>query len=940
MSFVLLRELYQLQIIEGQDFIDDFQIRTTKTRVIKSARGKIYDRNGRLIASNSLAYTLTLEDNGSYESTRQKNLALNAIAYKIIHILWKNGDSVSIGFHIVVGENGGFVYDVEPGFTLSRFKADVFGHPYIDELTEEEKNASAQDMIDFLAGVKGFSIVPTGEDAYTAEELEKYGLPQAFTQQELLEIAKIRYMLNTNSFKKYMPVTVATNVSEESVAALMENQAILTGIDIIEDSTREYVDEISMGPILGYIGQASAEELEQLRTQNPDYTNNAIIGKAGIEQSMELTLQGTDGRETVTVDNLGKVLSIEEDTKVEPIAGNDIQLTIDTEMQAGIYEILKQRVAGILLSKIEASKEFNFDYIIDSGQINIPVYDVYNALVDNCVIDIRLFDRTDASEIEKALYGKFQIKQEQVFAQIRERLTGANPQPFNKESEEIQEYLSYICNNLLRDELQVISIDAVDVGDPIYKAWNDDQSISLKEYLTYAATQHWVNTELFSPEGDYLDSLEVYQALTNYIVDTLKTDYGFSKLLYKYMLKEDTISGSDLCLVLYEQGVLDKDDGSYEALASGAVWPYEFIVNKIFTLDIEPAMLALMPFSASAVVVDIKTGDVVALVSYPGYFNNRLTNDMDTDYFIKLALDQSSPFFNKATQQRTAPGSTMKLLSTIAGMMEGVINDGTYFNCTGSFDFVSPPIACWNTYGHGPIEVTEAIQESCNYFFNMVGFELGKVGDNEFSEEQSLAMLQKYASWVGLDRVTGIEIDEAPPHVSDSLAVPSYMGQGTHMYSTVQLARYALVMATRGTVFKLTLLDKELSPTGAVIEDYPPVIENQISQVPENVWDDIHNGMRRVVQIHSMFDKVNLEVSAKTGTAQIDLYHPDHGLFVGFAPSYDPQYAIACRVENGYSSGNACLVAADIVNYIFNLRDPNTIITGYAAGDSSDTSND
>mgnify|MGYP000721361245 FL=1 len=97
-----------------------------------------------------------------------------------------------------------------------------------------------------------------------------------------------------------------------------------------------------------------------------------------------------------------------------------------------------------------------------------------------------------------------------------------------------------------------------------------------------------------------------------------------------------------------------------------------------------------MPCSASAVVVDVKTGDVVALVSYPGYDNNRLTNDMDTDYYAKLALDQSSPFFNKATQQTTAPGSTLKLLSTIAGMEEGIIDEGTYIECTGTFDYVDP----------------------------------------------------------------------------------------------------------------------------------------------------------------------------------------------------------------------------------------------------------
>ena len=106
-------------------------------------------------------------------------------------------------------------------------------------------------------------------------------------------------------------------------------------------------------------------------------------------------------------------------------------------------------------------------------------------------------------------------------------------------------------------------------------------------------------------------------------VDYLKTDLGFSKLLYKYLLMNDQISGQDLCLVLYEQGVLSKEDEAYSRLASGELNSYDFMINKIANLEIEPAQLALKPCSASAVVTDVNTGKVVACVSYPGYDNNR-----------------------------------------------------------------------------------------------------------------------------------------------------------------------------------------------------------------------------------------------------------------------------------------------------------------------------
>ena len=943
MSVVLVRRLFDLQIIQGEDYISKFQARTTKERVLKSTRGNILDRNGDILASNVLSYSLTLEDNGTYTSTREKNLTLNGVAYQVLQILHSNGDDITHSFHIVVDKNGEYAFDVAEGFTLNRFRADIYGQALIDDLKDEQKTATADQMMEFLTGSEKFSIVLSGDRAYTEDELTSHGLPLTLTKQEMLDIATIRYELNTNSFKKYMQVTIATNVSEKSVAAIMENKTGLQGIDVVEDSIRQYIDDESMAPILGYTGKASSEELTELRKQNPDYSNDAIVGKAGIEQYMELTLQGTDGKETVSVDNLGKVLKIDEDTKVEPVAGDDVQLTIDTDWQSAIYQILKQRVAGVLLTKIDAAKTFDYTYVTDASQIRIPIYDVYNALISNSVIDITKFSNEDASDIEKNLYAKFQQKQQEVFDTITNRLTMDNPPAYKDESKEFQEYLSYICDTILRDTLGVIKKDSVDTSDATYQAWTTDQSISLKDYLNYAASQNWIDISVISPDGEYLDSNEVYKALTDYITDYLKTDTGFSKLLYKYMLMNDQISGQDICLVLYEQGVLSKDDSSYESLASGQMSAYDFMINKIANLEIEPAQLALAPCSASAVITDVNTGKVLACVSYPGYDNNKLSNNMDTSYYSKLALDQSSPFFNKATQQTTAPGSTLKLLSTITGMMEGIIDDGTYYECTGKFDLVTPAIYCWNRQGHGSLEIRGAIEQSCNYFFNMIGFLAGKNADGDFSETLSLSKLQQYASEIGLDEKTGIEISEASPHVSDSKAVPSYIGQGNHLFSTSQLARYATALATSGTVYDLSLLDKVTDSQGKILTEYAPSVKNQMTDVPSSVWDDIHDGMRRVVETHEQFNGLGVTLSGKTGTAELDIYHPNHGLFIGYTTSAStdaPEYALAVRIANGYSSGNACLTANDILQYIYDLADEDTILTGYASSDTSNTSND
>ena len=110
--------------------------------------------------------------------------------------------------------------------------------------------------------------------------------------------------------------------------------------------------------------------------------------------------------------------------------------------------------------------------------------------------------------------------------------------------------------------------------------------------------------------------------------------------------------------------------------------------------------------------------------------------------------------------------------------------------------------------------------------------------------------------------------------------------------------------------------------------------------ISSNIWDDIHDGMYRVVQTHDQFNGLGVEVAGKTGTAEIDYYHPNNALFVGYAPVSEPKYAISVRIANGYASGNACLAANDIFKYIFGLADESTILTGYAASDTSNVSND
>ena len=359
---------------------------------------------------------------------------------------------------------------------------------------------------------------------------------------------------------------------------------------------------------------------------------------------------------------------------------------------------------------------------------------------------------------------------------------------------------------------------------------------------------------------------------------------------------------------------------------------------KINNLEIKPSQLALDPCSGSLVITDVNTGETLACVTYPGYDNNRLANQMDTAYYSKLSSDLSRPFYNKATQQKTAPGSTFKIVTAIAGMQEGIINDDYYINCTGAFNLIQPSPHCWNLSGHGVLGVQSAIKESCNIFFYNVAYDMARDEKNNFSDSLGLSKLQKYAKLFQLDEKSGLELSEAQPEISDEDVIRSAIGQGTHNYTTAQLARYVTTIANRGTSYSLSLLDKVTDSKGNVLNDFTPEVINTMD-IPDYEWDIVQAGMREVVQNNEAFSDLDFPVSGKTGTAE-NTGHPSHGLFVGYAPSDSPEIAIAVRIANGYSSGNAAAVAKDIIKYKYELADKSQLVTGTAASGVSTAQTD
>lgn len=266
------------------------------------------------------------------------------------------------------------------------------------------------------------------------------------------------------------------------------------------------------------------------------------------------------GSEKLYVNNVGKVIKTVKGTN--PKAGNDLYLTIDANLQKAAYNILEQELAGVLLAKIQNSLDFDRNKVEDGSDVIIPIGDVYNAMINNDVLDMTHFTDPDAGEAEKEVASAFSIRKEEVKNTLTKVLNDSKAAAYKDQPKEVQAYLTYLVSDVLTNGTGVLMSKSIDTKDATYKAWKDEESINVYTYLNYAISKNWIDTSLLKDyiksNEQYSDSGEVYQGIINYILDYINTDNNFDKLIYRYMIKSGTITGRQICMMLYEQNILDK----------------------------------------------------------------------------------------------------------------------------------------------------------------------------------------------------------------------------------------------------------------------------------------------------------------------------------------------------------------------------------------------
>ena len=924
LSFALIARIFKLQIVKGEEYLDNFVLMIQKDRSIPASRGNIYDVNGNILAYNDLAYSIKFED--VYESSSKKDEQINNTLREVIDIVDNNGGELISDFEIILNEDNEFEFGVT-GFNKDRFLADIYGYSYIDDLKKEVKlyNCSAQDVINHFADKDKYEIGAYEKKDGKSNFLIGYG----YTNEEMLKLIAARYEIDKNAYQKFISTTIASNISDKTVTIVMENSSRFQGVTVEEEYLRKYVQGEYFSHIIGYVASISTEEFKELNSEITDesrkYYINDLVGKSGIEKEMEDELRGINGSEIIHVDKMGGTINTS--NLISPQAGSDLYLTIDKDLQIATYDILEKKLSSILLEQIVSNSEKYFTDEMERDK-RISIDEVYFSFFRNNILSFSNMFKPTASEYEKNIAEAFTAYRDNVLLKLEKDLVEGG-KDYKKLPDEYKIYQSHISNYVINTFFN----DHVDKSDSVYIDWRVNETINIKDFLLYSISMNWIDVTKLESNSQYLNKEEIYEKLVSNILESLTEDSSFSNKILENMIKFDKISPMDIIYSLWKQGVIEISLDEYVKLNSKKITAYNFIREKIEKLEITPAQLALEPCSASCVITDTMTGDVLALVSYPSYDNNLIRN---TAYYNKINNDLSRPLWNYATQQKTAPGSTYKLVSTATFLEEEVASKYDKIRCDGIFNELEPHVKCWiYPSAHGNMNATSAIENSCNDYFSEMMYDLC-FEDNAFSSVKGIDLLSYYATMFGLNSKSGIEISEAEPNMATDYPIPASIGQSNHNYTTVGLASYVNIIANKGTNYRLTLLEKLKDSSGNLIKTYRNEVVKELD-FKDSTWDVIHKGMELACAKKSFFNTFEIKVAGKTGTAQESANKANHALFIGYAPADNPEISISTRIANGYTSNYAAEATKDVLAYYFEISDLDNIINNDASEIISDS---
>jgi len=396
-------------------------------------------------------------------------------------------------------------------------------------------------------------------------------------------------------------------------------------------------------------------------------------------------------------------------------------------------------------------------------------------------------------------------------------------------------------------------------------------------------------------ENVFEDYLKGFDGVTRVEVDA----YGRKK---KVLYKLDPISGGSLKLTID--------------------WELQEVAEKALG-DKNGAVVAISP----------KTGEILAFVSHPNFDPNLFVKGFDREEWVKITNNPFHPLQNKVIQGAYPPGSTFKLITAIAGLEEGIIDESTTFYCYGKRRVGNRDFRCWRESGHGRVNIHKAIVESCDVFFYELGLKLGP------------DKIAKYARMFGLGEKTNIGLPgELSGNVPDTLwkkkkykqswydgdTLPYAIGQGYLTVTPLQLALAYATFANGGTLLKPVIVKEIETSDGKIIQEQIPTVRSDV-RMSSKTLDIIRKALIGVVNESGGTGYAarvpDIVVAGKTGTAQVKSFKErkkqsgflnDHAWFVGFAPAYDPEIVVCAFImHGGHGGGVAAPVVREVIDKFY-----------------------
>ncbi len=908
--FILFIRLFTLQIINGREYKASLKQSVSRKVNVPASRGNIYDRYGRPLATNQVAYSVQIDDSVTLDLTQHRTELLR----ELMGYIFASGGTVNDALPMTSGENPKFTfsgnekekkkaekewkekiglsrkqmddtpaqcleylfqkYEVPSTYTHAQKRMYVyyameltdknlmclilahnltsFGEELIDELPMDMQDPYTLQFGNNRRKEENWKLTWKTRDvdestylAYDSYQMLDYlrdyfGFPMYLPNDLVRQAIGIRHSMYAVRYQKYQSVTIATEISDKTLAYIEEHQDIFPNVLVETVSLRAYPNGEHFAHIIGFIRQMTESDIPLYqdivdKNGDPVYSVTDIVGQSGIEKLYERQLNGTDGEILMEVDSQGRRMSVISET--EPIAGKDVYLTIDSKLQSLAYTTLEEQLRASVLSRLRFG-----------GKYGVSQTELFTTMV-----------KANHISSSKMLYAPEGTMQSQLVKRC-----AAVWKDFSKDRE-----------------------DAADL-------------------------------------------------LCNFFVDGL---YNGS------------VSAQELLLCMIEQGRAPATPEELAQIKSGAISPTGFIIRKLENKEMSPSDTALDPSTGSVVVSEVDSGQILALVAYPSYDNNELVNTFNNNYYNALLEDTNTPLVNRPLKQKKAPGSTFKMVSAIAGLESGTITPHTTIVDQGIFRSSGPPYArCWiysnNGGTHGSLNVSRALEVSCNFFFYELGYRMGNAGNG--MTQQAIATLNEYMAGFGLNSVTGVELEEYEPTTAspenqeriiktynpeatvsqtrwtDGDTIRAFIGQSVNSYTPAQMNRYVATLANGGTLYQYHLVNMVTNPDGSIDQKKEEVIQHKMELKPENL-QAVYQGMYLVTNgirgtLRTAFTDLPVKVGAKTGTAQEDLSRSSHTWLVCFAPYDDPQIAITVMIPFGENYGSpAPKVASAIIREYLGL---------------------